>query len=118
MKKKFEISRTLKLKRIIYKYTGIFLAYKEENEYIDSDEFWKSLTKSAKHPKNDLSLRNIAGIQIGMWQAQHGFARPCSDLRFRSWRGRFRFFWAIVAWFNTLYLVIKWDLQDLFRRKK
>lgn len=53
----------LKLKSFIYRFSNIFglrifLAQKEEDQYI------KSLGKQSKLNKN---------ISIGMWQAQHGF---------------------------------------------
>ena len=104
----------LKLKGHIYRYTGIFLARDEENEYITSKEFWKSWTKSIEHPENDMSPRNLQGLMIGMWHADHGFVRAWSRAQFK----RPRFFWNFVAWFDTLFKTIKWDIEKLFRRKK
>lgn len=67
---------TLKLKAKIYRYTGIYLAHKEENAYLDSIEFWESFQRMIAHPKHDMCLRNTAGLLIGIWQADHGFTRP------------------------------------------
>lgn len=104
---------TLKLKSLIYKYTGLYLADKEELEYITSRECWKKLMKIAKNKKNDMSLENIQGLLIGMWQAEHGFARPSS----RYWLKKPRLFWNFINWFIVLFITIKWDLERLFRRK-
>lgn len=65
----------LKLKAFIYQKTGIYLAHKEELEYITSKEFWKSFIKIVGHKKNDMSPRNAQGLLIGLWQAKNGFVR-------------------------------------------
>lgn len=103
----------LKLKALFYKYTGLYFASKEELDYITSNEFWKRLSKTLKHPKNDMSARNVQGLLIGLWQADHGFARPMASV------GRFRkpkLFWKTVNWFATLLIVIKWDIKTIFRK--
>jgi len=102
----------LKLKSIIYKYTGIFLAYKEEHEYIQSKDFWKSFIKIST--SNDMNLRDTQGLLIGMWQVKHGFARPGSFLRFR----RPRFFWRFIEWWVILFTVLKWDVKFLLTKTK
>lgn len=69
----------LKIKAFIYQKTGIYLAHKEELEYITSKEFWKGFTKILKNSKkNDLSPQNMQGILIGLWQCKHGFYRSRS----------------------------------------
>lgn len=65
----------IKIKAFIYKKTGIYLAQKEELDYLKSKEFWKSFMKIASHKKNDLAPRDIQGILIGLWQVKHGFYR-------------------------------------------
>lgn len=102
----------LKLKSLLYRYTGVFLAYKEENEYVDSKEYWKQFMKIAKNPENDMSLRDIHGLMIGMWHCDHGFTRPATFLRYRRPRSFFRF----ICWFVDLYTIIKWDLESLYRK--
>lgn len=74
----------LKLKGIIYQKTGIYLASKEELEYIKSDEFWKSFMKMITHKANDMSGSNIQGLLIGLWQTKYGFYRAMK--RTRKWK--------------------------------
>jgi hypothetical protein len=102
----------LKLKSLIYKYTGVFLAHKEENEFLDSEEYWKAFLRMATHKENDMSPRNIHGLQIGMWQAARGFARPASFIKYK----RPGFIFKPIGWFADLYTVIKWDLIYVYRR--
>lgn len=66
----------LKIKAKIYRYAGIYLAHKEENDYLGSKEFWDKFCALLTHPENDLSMRGAQGLLIGIWQADHGFARP------------------------------------------
>jgi hypothetical protein len=63
----------LKIKALIYRYTGIYLAYREELEYLTSYEFWTKFKKMSTRKANDLSLVDIQSIILGMWQADHGF---------------------------------------------
>lgn len=109
--KKANPSRTLKIKAKIYKYTGLFLAHKEQLEFVTSKEFWKALLKGLKHKNNDMGLISMQGLLIGMWQHRNGFHRPSNLLRFK----RPKWFFRTVAWFHDLYTVIKWDIQDLFK---
>lgn len=73
----------LKIKAKIYQWFGIYLANKEELEYIKSDEFWKEFKRIYKHKDNDMSFSDIQGLLIGMWQcnSKHLFARPM-----RNWK--------------------------------
>lgn len=76
----------LKFKALVYWYTGIYLARKEENEYLQSKEFWKSLAKLLNGKDKDFqNPRNAQGLLLGLWQAKHGFARPRS-----LWESYFR----------------------------
>lgn len=104
----------LKLKRLFYRYTGVYFGHKEENKYIDSKEYWDQFIKIAKNPKNDMSLRDIHGLMVGMWQTNNGFTRPSKWMR--HWRKRPRFFFKFIFWFVDLYLVVKWDLEELYRK--
>jgi hypothetical protein len=65
----------LKIKAWIYQKTGIYLAHKEELEYITSPAFWKKFMKIVKHKDNDMAPRDIQGLLIGIWQGEHGFYR-------------------------------------------
>jgi hypothetical protein len=81
----------IKVKAKIYYYTGIYLAYKEESEYLQSKEFWKSMEKLLKSKDADFKKPvNAQGLLIGLWQAKHGFYRPyniwTSGFRRLKWR--------------------------------
>lgn len=66
----------LKIKGYIYCYTGIYLAKKEELEYVTSKEFWKQFDKFySKRKKHKLSSETIQSILIGLWQAKYKFYR-------------------------------------------
>ena len=106
----------LRVKAIIYRYTGIYLAETEENVYIQSKEFWKEWSRQFSHPENDMHPRNIQGLMIGMWQANHGFTRPMSRLSFRSYK--YRKLWNFLAWFEMFFTTLKWDIENLFKRNK
>ena len=69
----------LKLKAFIYKKTGIYLAHKEENDYINSYEYWEQFEKFLD-PEVGLTLAGTHGLVIGVWQANNGFTRPLSRL--------------------------------------
>lgn len=105
----------LNIKRIVYKYTGLYLAHKEELEYVTSSDFCKKMSKILAKKDNDMSLRDVQGLLIGLWQADKGFTRPMSRVKFKR---SYRLFWNIIAWVDELYITIKWDVQDLYRAIK
>lgn len=87
--------RYLKLKAKIYYYTGIYLAHKEENEYLQSKEFWKGMAKLMSGKDEDFqNPRNAQGLLIGLWQAKHGLCRPWS--LWDSYLRRIK--WRVKAW--------------------
>lgn len=87
--------RYLKLKAKIYYYTGIYLAHKEENEYLQSKEFWKSFAKLMNGKDKDFrNPQNAQGLLIGLWQAKHGLCRPWNS--WTSWQRRIK--WRFKAW--------------------
>ena len=47
------------------------LATIAEYEYLQSQ--WAKIERQLKHPDNDISLENIIGLTIGLWQASNGF---------------------------------------------
>jgi hypothetical protein len=65
----------IKIKAWIYRRTGIYLAHKEELEYITSKIFWKKFMRIVKQKDNDMSPRDIQGLLIGSWQCDYGFYR-------------------------------------------
>jgi hypothetical protein len=70
----------LKIKAFIYQRTGIYLANKEELEYVTSKEFWKHFKKIVLHKKNDLNMETVQGLLIGLWQSKHGFYRTWKQI--------------------------------------
>lgn len=64
----------LKIKAWIYRNTGIYLAHREENEYVESKQFWKVFRKLMKN-NEDLGPEAAYGILVGAWQSEHGFYR-------------------------------------------
>lgn len=80
----------LKLKSLFYRHTGIYLADKEENDYLTSYDFWKSFNEYKSHPENDLSDRNIQGILIGLWQCNHKFYRSYGRSRWDRLRRKIK----------------------------
>ena len=95
----------LKIKVLIYRYLGIYLADKEENDYIHSKEFWQAFQRMRKKNK-DIDDRNVFGILCGLWQADHGFSRPFSSFCFKH-----RF----LRWFWVFFKTLKDDLRQIFK---
>lgn len=102
---------TLTTKAIIYKYTGIYLAEKEEAEYAASDEALAYAEKLAGSPENELSIEDAMGVVIGSWQADKGFARTMSFLKFKQPGWLFR----PLAWCAELYTTIAWDIRQCLK---
>ena len=78
----------MSIKAFIYQRTGIYLAHKEENDYITSKVFWKEFMRIAGKKTNDMRPRDIQGLLIGMWQCEQGFARP----RCTTWKEKVKVF--------------------------
>lgn len=104
----------LKLKALIYKYSGLYLAHKEESEYLQSKEFWKSMLKLMNGKDKDLAIpRNAQGLLIGLWQCKHGFHRPLSHY----WGKRPKWVFATLNWVIVLCITLKWDIKACLRKK-
>jgi len=100
----------LKIKSMIYRYTGLFLAHKEQMKYVQSKEFMDEFLKIVVSDDGDMGPRSIMGLLIGSWQARNGFSTSMSKLEWHS--NRFvRFIGGIHSKFINLY----WDLRRLFR---
>lgn len=107
----------LNIKSVIYRYTGLYLANKEENDFLTSKEFWKQFNKYKKHKDNDLSDYNIQSLMIGLWQADIGFTRPMT--KFHTFkRLPYTRFYNLLDWFGCFYYTAKWDLEKLWYRIK
>jgi hypothetical protein len=96
----------LRIKAAIYRYTGIYLAHKEELEYVCSEDFWKRHSKLVRS-SNYVDSKNIQGLLIGMWQAKRGFYRPISDKRFSK-----KIHVRMTSYFESCYKAIRMDLSD------
>lgn len=98
---------SLKIKAAIFRYTGIFLAYKEQSEYLESDEFWTSYHNIAFNPENDMNASNIQGMLIGCWQANYGFYRP-------AFRHHYSKYFKFVGYIKECYYSVWWDIKKLW----
>jgi hypothetical protein len=65
----------LKLKSLIYRAGGPYLADKEELEYITSEAACNRIEEALADPVNDMSLHDLQGLIIGLWQCEHKFYR-------------------------------------------
>lgn len=106
------MTKVLKIKSVLYRYTGIYLAYKEELEYIESKKYWKDLSRIYEKNRKEMYLRNTHGLIMGMWQCKHDFARPISFLCFKKPGVIFK----PLSWLSVLFQVIKWDLRLLYKK--
>lgn len=92
--------KILKIKSKIYQYTGIHLAKKEEEEFLDDDH------------ENSQRL----SLQRALWQVDHGFTSYQS--RFRNWASYHRLLgnpvryllYRILNRVVIMYTQLKWDM--------
>lgn len=81
----------LKIKSFIYNLTGIYLAHREENDYCDSEAYWKQYNETvAVYSDDPLSPRALHGLLVGHWQAKHGFCLRSTDRLIHFVRNRKR----------------------------
>jgi hypothetical protein len=109
----------LKLKSHIYRYTGIYLAHKEENEYLQSKDFWNEFHKMKNHPKNDMDDENIQGLLVGLWQCgkNHNFTRPMVMWHW-SFRFKYPLLYPVAKFFADIHAglkALKCDIESLFK---
>jgi hypothetical protein len=104
----------LKLKAIIYKYSGLYLAYKEQSRYVDTEGYWQDFERLTK-TKPRMSCENAHDLLIGLWQSHHRLVRPYYPLppKFRKRLIVFPRLRRIAEWFGTLYLAIRWDIEKI-----
>lgn len=73
----------LKLKAKVYQYTGIYLAKKEENEYLKTVQreviTENRLLRNSKH----LRQNDMTGLNVAVWQIRHGFHTYTSTSNFK-----------------------------------
>lgn len=97
------------LKAKIYQYTGIYLAAKEELDYVTSRKFWKEFNKQINRPDNDMSHIDIQGLLIGSWQTRHGFYR-IFDTKYYL-KSKNNWFYRIYRWCRIFLFTLKSDLR-------
>ena len=99
----------LKIKAKIYQYTGVFLAEKEFNEYLQSDQYLEDFYRLELHYNNDdldpLSFKDLQGILIGTWELDNGFFRPFPMGLLKPW------YLKPFYWFKDFYNQLKKDLM-------
>lgn len=71
----------LKIKAFIYRHTGIYLAQKEEDAYMNLESTKQMLNTMVKIC--ELDEDTVVGIVIGGWQCEHGFYRRFNP---KDWR--------------------------------
>lgn len=93
----------LKLKALIYRYTGIHLAKKEEQAHLESVDMETPMGKS---------------IMRGLWQANNGFARPVARPLhlYRYKYPKLRPIIHLIQAVATFFVVLKYDLGRLVER--
>jgi hypothetical protein len=96
----------LKLKALFYRYTGFYLAHREELDYITSKEFWKEFKKLYSHKDNDMSPRDLQGLLIGMWQCKYGFATV-------MYRGKYKILKPFFIFFSQLKMDTYWRIVEI-----
>lgn len=65
----------LKIKAKIFQYTGIFLARKEQNKYIESQDFKDEVRRMVSYDDGGpvFSEEECKNLLIGTWDSHHGF---------------------------------------------
>ena len=95
----------LKLKALIYRYTGMYLAHKEENDVI-----WSYLDKLKGKKYDEFAL----SLELGMWQAKMGlttihcpYTWGCIGLRY----SKFKFLYYVVKHIELFCRQLSYDLE-------
>jgi len=111
----------LQLKSKFYRYTGIFLAKKEEALYLASAECREYVQRMVSHPENDMDEEEAIGLATGMWQCEHGFARPMVTWHWKYFSVRFKYpkLYPLVAFLASAHAglrALKWDIEFALKR--
>lgn len=101
----------LRLKALIYRYLGIYLAQKEEDVFVLGELFRRGFTKLGSQSQKNYNSEIIRSILVGTWQADNGFARPISKFWYKKGA-----LWVFINWITTFLLVLKFDLYTLMRK--
>lgn len=104
----------LRIKALIYRYTGIYLAYREEANLLASRAHRREFDRMYREyliSKDNMHPLDIQGILIGSWQAKHGFTRVWANSKFaRSCKA--------ANWVSVVVLTLSLDLNRLFNRAR
>lgn len=95
----------LKLKAILYRYTGIYTAHKEELKYVQEE-----LEKLDGKKFKDFSFC----MGLGLWQANNGLTTiwcPYSLQLYRLKCGKFRFVWSVIYFVELFTRQLCYDLE-------
>lgn len=94
----------LYIKAKIFQYTGLYLAEREEKEYMRSAKA-EIRRQKLLYAKHDIDLLNE--LIAGLWHCEHGFVRPISfDWEFSTNPLKVKF-----AFLHRSYLQLKFDVE-------
>jgi len=109
-------SLVLFLKSKVYRYTGVYLADKEEQEFMQTLGAQRDVERIfTKALEWGIESRDEAeGIVIGSWQCEHGFTRPVvTAFNFGVDCSRPE---KVLHWFMVLYSAVSWDFARVWWR--
>ena len=105
---------SLKTKSRIYRYTGIYLASKEEQAHLELPTTKLQIFKiHGSETWGEPSLDDAKGIATGLWQVEHGFYRPICFLKYEYPN----FVGKTIAWLVELYFAIRNDIRGHYGRR-
>lgn len=107
----------LKLKAFFYRYTGVYLAQKEQHIHQLSKKYWDEFYNiTAQQQSFMMSDDEVHGMLIGLWQAHNGFYRPMSGLLFYyGHKGVMRYIMITVIWLQSFYKQLHQDIYFSLR---
>jgi hypothetical protein len=100
----------LKFKSAVYRYTGIFLAQKEEDAYIKSDLGKQEIEEIESYPDED-GILDGESFARAMWQARNGFYKYITSF----WLKEPQWFYAPINVILVFFITLKHDLKNLWR---
>jgi hypothetical protein len=101
------------LKAKIYQYTGIYLAYKEDVEYLTSDLFWAEfITFRASHP--DYSYQEIQDFLLVTREGYEDFHRGHTRMS-RMFIKNPSIFYSTLDWLVVFFRTLNRDIKKVFK---
>lgn len=101
---------TILLKAKLYQYTGVYLAQKEEAEYLKSDLFWEEFT-SFRTNNPEYSYREAQDFLLGSWQGEVGLHRGHTRMS-RIFQAEPNILYTTLDW---VYILIRSVFYDINR---